>query len=715
MKNCFLAMLAAVGMVMVGCGGDSGSGNSGEHNDTISNDVQKLPNGEEVVCDDKMEGAVVKTADDGYYKCANGDWVKISKSEALKADFILGVTDDKDVRSSSSIEKEPVSSDSKPVESSDSEKREESSSSNERVESSSSAMTTLYVCLDGTFVANMENCPSESSSSVESSSSSSVLSDNEESSSIKDGSEYDEITNTLKDLRDGKTYKTVAIGSRVWMAENLNYDYNEGSALSFCYAFRNRKCAEVGRLYQWAAAMDSAAVFSDAGKGCGYGVECNSSEFVRGVCPDGWRLPRRVELENLKAIAEQYAGQEHPAGFVLKLKDAGNDSLGFGSIPTGYYKGGSFQGDDRDAYYWSSTKSDKYRSSYMYLGIDDANYGVTNNYKHLGFAIRCVKSSDDDVVIFSSSSVVSSSSIESCSSAESSSSSAIQSSSSSVIPGSSSSVIPGTDPGSSSSVASSSSVSSSSAESSSSVESSSSEEITPTLYKTQCPAGKICTYAPTEQLNPKITYGELLDTRDYQVYKTVTIGKQIWMAQNLNYKPGNVSSWCYGNSTENCDKYGRLYTWDAAMNDRFCAYGLSCRPSGKVRGICPDGWHLPSFNEFITLVTPMTSEIDYYDDDETGEYYDAGMMLKSQTGWKASCWGSYYSKSSNESGFSALPGGGYNGNRDFADVETTAYFWSASEEEERIAYGMELTKDFYTVYLSVFTKSHVASVRCVKD
>ena len=109
------------------------------------------------------------------------------------------------------------------------------------------------------------------------------------------------------------------------------------------------------------------------------------------------------------------------------------------------------------------------------------------------------------------------------------------SSSSSVILSSSSSVILSDSEGSSSSVAS-----SSIAKNSSSVK------------------------AAWAYLNPNIDYGEFTDERDGQVYKTVTIGTQTWMAENLNYNTND--SYCYGNNASNCSKYGRLYTWSAAMN-----------------------------------------------------------------------------------------------------------------------------------------------------
>ena len=112
----------------------------------------------------------------------------------------------------------------------------------------------------------------------------------------------------------------------------------------------------------------------------------------------------------------------------------------------------------------------------------------------------------------------------------------------------------------------------------------------------------------TDYLNPNIEYGELLDERDNQVYRTVKIGEQNWMAQNLNFKVEN--SLCYKDDTTYCAKYGRLYDWPTAMdneglfseNGEGCDGKKQCSPIFPVQGICPDGWHLPNGAEVLRLL-----------------------------------------------------------------------------------------------------------------
>lgn len=116
-------------------------------------------------------------------------------------------------------------------------------------------------------------------------------------------------------------------------------------------------------------------------------------------------------------------------------------------------------------------------------------------------------------------------------------------------------------------------------------------------------------------LNPAISYGEMIDNRDGQVYKTVVIGEQTWMAENLNYRYMGKTleldsmSFCYDNLVDSCYKYGRLYTWAAVMDSvglltamsKGCGFGKRCSLSYNEQGICPDGWRLPNMDDYETL------------------------------------------------------------------------------------------------------------------
>ena len=208
----------------------------------------------------------------------------------------------------------------------------------------------------------------------------------------------------------------------------------------------------------------------------------------------------------------------------------------------------------------------------------------------------------------------------------------------------------------------------------------------------------------------------LTDARDeehVQVYKTVEICNnetstcQTWMAENLNYSvnPG-TQSWCGGGSgaTEgDCSVYGRLYTWAAAVgkSEDECGDGKTCNlPSGDIRGVCPEGWHLPSKDEWETLFTAV------------GGSSKAGTALKSQTGWYSQT-GDVADRDAN--GFSALPAGYRLSDGYFRNAGNFAFFWSASENGSYYAYHMNLYYDDEGAYLGDLNKYYGYSVRCLQN
>ena len=181
----------------------------------------------------------------------------------------------------------------------------------------------------------------------------------------------------------------------------------------------------------------------------------------------------------------------------------------------------------------------------------------------------------------------------------------------------------------------------------------------------------------------------LKDLRDGQIYRTVRIGKQVWMAENLNYK--TEESYCYNDEESKCARYGRLYRWVAAIS------------------ACPSGWHLPTAGELEELVVTVDGSITKSDLNIT-----AGIKLKSTSGWK-----SYEGKSGNgtdDFGFSALPAGekyGYAGDYDEGKYTT---FWSSTDGGDENAYSLFLAYDRDHVHLTSGPgKISGCSVRCLKD
>jgi uncharacterized protein (TIGR02145 family) len=202
-------------------------------------------------------------------------------------------------------------------------------------------------------------------------------------------------TGNLTDSRDGQTYKTVKTGEQVWMAENLNYETDN----SFCYNDNSANCSKYGRLYTWAAAMDSAGTWSTNGKGCGYGKTCSvastgSATLVRGVCPEGWHLPTQTEWETLFNAV----GGQSVAGTKLKSTSGWNssgnglDAFSFSALSAGgRYNNGYSDNVGYAAYFWSSTEfnsDDAYVMSLNYGG-DGAN--LSNGDKYNGFSVRCLQ------------------------------------------------------------------------------------------------------------------------------------------------------------------------------------------------------------------------------------------------------------------------------------------------------------------------------------
>jgi len=173
--------------------------------------------------------------------------------------------------------------------------------------------------------------------------------------------------------------------------------------------------------------------------------------------------------------------------------------------------------------------------------------------------------------------------------------------------------------------------------------------------------------------------GTFKDTRDGKVYKTVTIGTQTWMAENLSYKKDS-GCWAYENKQSNVAIYGYLYNWETAKK------------------VCPSGWHLPSDAEWTILTTYL------------GGKSAGGGKLKSTIGWN-----NPNSGATNESGFTALPGGCRNDNGLFVEKGKFGSWWSSTGLNSTYARCLNLGYDNSSVNRFYYNKAFGFSVRCLRN
>lgn len=205
------------------------------------------------------------------------------------------------------------------------------------------------------------------------------------------------------------------------------------------------------------------------------------------------------------------------------------------------------------------------------------------------------------------------------------------------------------------------------------------------------------------------TANTLTDLRDGQVYRTVKLGSQIWMAENLNFETREGKSRCYDNDSLNCKKYGRLYTWAALMDTLTTRYGYY-KVGHTNRGVCPLDWHVPTNKEWETMITKFN-------------YKSNGALLADASEWDEKDSTEVFT---DEFGFSALPAGQWDATgslKQYKDLREYVYFWTQTEyakegerEKGRQAYMVFTQAGTPQLYLDYHTyKSNGLSVRCIKD
>jgi uncharacterized protein (TIGR02145 family) len=489
---------------------------------------------------------------------------------------------------------------------------------------------------------------------------------------------------TLSDM-DGNEYKTIEIGNQTWMAENLRTTkYNDGSSVpavndnstwfnlttdAYCWYDNDITKKEIyGALYNW------------------YAVNRGN------LCPAGWHVPTDQEWTVLSA----YLGGESVAGG--KLKETGTahwnpntgatNESGFTALPGGMRGNGGvfFDLGYYGGYWWSATEN---WCRLIYCRSTDISSLTDMNTT--GFSVRCVMGDPEPVVL----PTVTTTAPYNVSTTGANSGGLVKSNAGASI----------TDRGvcwSTSPNPTTADLKTSDGTGAGSFKSEINGLTANTTYYLRAYATNIAGTAYGDQLIMKTMTGSVTDIDGF-IYKTVTIGSQIWMAENLkttHYQNGNEipdvtdeNAWnnlttaarCTNSFIDNYSAvYGLLYNWYAVSDNR---------------NICPAGWHVPSDPEWTTLITYLG-----------GEGSAGGKMKEKGT----SHWIYPNTDATNESGFTALPDG-ERGPYGFDSALDWGFWWSSSENDATTAWHIILFTYDGTVNKPSNDKKSGFSVRCLKD
>ena len=473
----------------------------------------------------------------------------------------------------------------------------------------------------------------------------------------------------FKDPRDGRVYKTVKLGSRVWMAENLKYAFNDG-VQSFCYLDREEYCDFLGRLYTWSGAMAMTPKYDST-----YDVKLTLPH--QGICPDGWHVSTMEDWEDLVDYVDAHNGNESVA--LSLMSDEGWYFEDYnGLMPSFTVKNYDFNRSNRNKFGFNLMSGVRYLNTYTGVGDSSLTWVASEDFQieHIYAAARwpflgysyCY---GYDAALY-----------KNCVDASGNPASTL-------------------------------------------------EQRAPHQKgmgkPVRCVSDKYDRAAKGTVVPKATAMGEssinavsqtLLDERDGTVYRVVKIGNQIWMAENLKYKTegGNADdlegSLCLGNKAENCDVQGRLYNWNAAMDiPQEYESARWLKIDYPRQGICPGGWHLPTDDEWQKLVNYVIADVGEDNlmaslcvKSEDSDYDEEQLQLADKYGFSVGC-DRYRDDGVTSAEYDVL----MQSVRDRGYL----YYWTATQTFEPLA--REFSRKGPAHSVGQFGKITYAPVRCLKD
>lgn len=352
---------------------------------------------------------------------------------------------------------------------------------------------------------------------------------------------------TMTDPRDGKVYRTVNVNGKTWMAENLNFgdsaNYPVLKQNMLCYNYKEEYCDIMGALYNRAAAMND--------ERCAFQESCDlGSDPIQGICPDGWHIPSKFEVESLiEYVGDAKASTVRSVEGWTESIGGGSDLYGLSFVGTGNMEGNGFKSVGEYTHAWAYYRStDQYY--FLVQGAQNRLHLWIYGTEEMFVPVRCISNKV---------------------------------------------------PASSSSAQSSSSVSSSS--------SSSESFLLMTIPFTL--DSKEDLFNPDVEYGTLVDERDGQTYRTVAIGDAVWMAENLNFAGNEDYPILQDHSYCFNNEEKNCALLGRLYERAAAMNDLSCEFGKYCDLEKTiVRGACPEGWHIPTKDEVLDLLDYFSDDYD---------------------------------------------------------------------------------------------------------